>query len=88
MLLWNSDEFRDALENASRSAESVTVDLREAVFVDTAILQYLARSAVSLDRRGKRLRVAVAPGGHPERALEVSGLAAFMDVVRSRSADD
>lgn len=80
LLLWNSDELRDALQQASLHSGSVLVDLRRAIFVDTAIVQYLARSAVTLIKRGKRLRVIVAAGGHPKRALEISGLTSLMDV--------
>lgn len=80
LVLWNSDEMRDALREASLHAESVAVDIRGADFIDTAIIQYLAKSAVTLRSRGKQLRVILAAGGYPKRALEVSGIGQLMDV--------
>lgn len=80
LVLWNSEDFGKGLKRAALEADSVTVDLREADFIDTAIIQYLAIAAVTLNGRGKRLKVLVSESGHPRRAFEITGLTALMDM--------
>jgi anti-anti-sigma factor len=78
--LSNADEFRRGLSSASSVAQHVTVDLRSATFIDTAILEYLARAAKAMLDRGKRLKVMVAENGHPQYVLETVGFPEIMDI--------
>lgn len=77
--LTNTREFHDGLKGASGSLDDVTVDLREACFIDTAVVQDLARAAVAMLKRGARLKVRAQEGGHPLRVLRISGLQSIMD---------
>jgi anti-anti-sigma factor len=76
----NSGEFRDELRQATAELDSVVVDFREAYFIDTAILAYLAQAAKTLRQRDKRLRVIVRKGSHPERVLYLSSFGQLMDI--------
>lgn len=78
--LTNYGEFHEEIKAASIGAESVTVDLREADFIDTAVVQDLARAAVTLLNRGKRLKVLVSETRYPRRVLRISGFEEIMDV--------
>lgn len=82
----NSGELGRELERAAGAANTVVVDFREADFIDTAVLQYLLRTAKALLRRGKRLRVMVSEGSHPLHVLQVVGFAELMDVVAGPAA--
>jgi len=78
----NDELQREIIERERASAEldSVVVDFREAYFIDTAILAYLAQSAKMLRHRGKRLRVIVRKGSHPERVLNLSSFGQLMEI--------
>lgn len=76
----NATEFGERVAEASARAESLTVDLRSADFIDTQILQDLGRAAVKLLSRDKRLRVLLDPGKYPLRVIRISGYEAIMDV--------
>lgn len=77
----NSLEFKDGLNKASETAESVVADLKLALFIDSAIVQYLANAAVTMIRLGKRLKVVVTDGGYPQQVLRIVGFDQLMDVV-------
>ncbi len=78
--LTNSKAFHDGLKEASQTAENVTVDLRGADFIDTAIVQDLAKAAVTLLNRGKRLKVIVLGTAYPLRVLKISGFETILDI--------
>ena len=79
--LTNSRQFHDELQTAAERLEDVTVDLREAFFIDTAVVQDLARAAVMLLKRGARLKVLARETAYPLRVLRISGLEHIMDFV-------
>lgn len=76
----NAKEFGEGLAQAADTADSVTVDLRPAVFIDTQIVQDLGKAAVALLKRGKRLRVAITGTAYPLRVLKISGYEQLMDI--------
>lgn len=76
----NATEFGEKLKDASLTAESVTVDLRSADFIDSQIVQDLSRAAVALLGRGKRLRVLVDQTAYPLRVLQITGFDGIMDI--------
>lgn len=77
----NGTEFGEKLQELTPAAESVTVDLRQADFIDTQILQDLGRAGVNLLSREKRLRVLVTDGSYTLRVLKLSGYETIMDLV-------
>jgi anti-anti-sigma factor len=79
--LSNAKELRLALDGATMSAESVVVDLRSAVFIDTAILECLARAGKAMIERGKRLKILTSELSHPLRVLRTVGFSALVDIV-------
>lgn len=79
--LTNSDQFHDGLKEAAVNACVVTVDLRTAVFIDTAIVQDLATAGMTMLKRGKRLKVLARDGAYPLRVLRISGFEGIMDIV-------
>jgi len=78
--LFNCREFHDALLDVADSAERVTIDLRDAQYIDTAVLADVAVGANKMRARQKRLTVVVATPTHPHRALEITGLTAILDL--------
>jgi len=78
--LTNAQRFREGLVSASASAEEVVVDLRSAVFIDTAILEYIARGAKTMLDRGKQLKVLVRDNSHPQYVLKTVGFEELMDI--------
>ena len=80
LALSNVQEFGDELRNAAASADIVIVDLRPAVFIDSAVINYLAVAARILKSRGRRLKVRVAEGSYPLRVLEIVGFSHLMDI--------
>ncbi len=78
--LTNSAKLHDGLRQAAVSAEQVTVDIRSADFIDTQVVQDLARAAVTMLKRGKRLKVIASETGYPLRVIRISGFENIMDV--------
>lgn len=78
--LTNSAEFARELKQASTTAERLVVDFQEAVFIDTAIVQYVASAAIAVGKRGGRLAVRVKRGSHPEHVVDVLGFKQLMDI--------
>jgi anti-anti-sigma factor len=79
--LSNAQELKKGLDSATSSADSVVVDLRSAVFIDTAILECLARAGKRMMERNKRLKVVTLEHSHPLRVLRTVGFSALMDIV-------
>jgi anti-anti-sigma factor len=80
LALSNVQEFGDELRNAAASADIVIVDLRPAVFIDSAVVNYLVIAERILRSRGKRLKVKVAEGSYPLRVLGIVGFDQLMDI--------
>ena len=76
----NATEFGEQIAEAASTADSVTVDLRPADFIDTQILQDLGRAGVKLLGRDKRLRLLLDADAYPLRVIMMSGYEAIMDV--------
>jgi anti-sigma B factor antagonist len=79
--------LRDALEEASESAEAVVLDLTDVSFLDSSGLRVLAqwKRRLSDGGGGSRLRVVV-HGTPVQRIFEVTGLDSFFDVYDTRDA--
>lgn len=78
--LTNYQEFHEAIKNASRTEDDLTIDIRTADFIDTAVVQDLAKAALTLLKRGKRLKVLASDERYPIRVLKISGFQAIMDM--------
>lgn len=76
----NTQELRRGLEWASGSADNVVLDLSAAEFIDTAVLEYIARSGKILLGRDKRLKVIVMNQSHPLRVLKIVGFGDLVDI--------
>lgn len=76
----NCKDFHDGLAGACETAQALTVDLREACFIDTAIVQDLARAGVIMLKRGQRLKVMTRGAAYPLRVLRISGFENIMDI--------
>jgi anti-anti-sigma regulatory factor len=70
-----------ALADAASASRDVTVDLRDAVFIDSAILAGLVKAGKTLRNTQARLKVLVASGSHPEYVLRTVGFGALMDII-------
>ena len=76
----NYSDFRDKLESMSRESDRVIVDLRKADFIDTAVIQSLAKAAIALINRESRLVVLVEKTAYPYEVLKLSGFKQIMDI--------
>lgn len=79
--LSNAEELGRALRDASTTVEHLTVDIRLAIFIDTAVLEYIARAATNMLNRGKRLKVFVLEDSHPLYILKTVGFQELVDIV-------
>lgn len=79
--LTNSSELWEKLSHASQTADSVVVDLTPAVFIDTAVLEYLAKASKTMLRRNKRLKVVATKDKQPLYVLQIVGFDSLMDIV-------
>jgi|GEM_PF-847365 len=82
--LTNSTDLWKGLSRASESAESVVVDLRQAVFIDTAVLEHLAKAGRTMIGRNKRLKVLTALDQQPLYVLKTVGFSSLMDIVAEK----
>lgn len=73
-------EMQRAFSAALAPGTPVVADLREAAFIDSAILGCLVSAAMPRAACGPRLRVVVADDSHPKRVLDMVGFAAIMDI--------
>lgn len=78
--LTNYQEFHEAIKGASQTAQSLTIDISVADFIDTAVVQDLAKAALTLLKRDKRLKVIASEERYPLRVLRISGFQAIMDI--------
>ncbi len=78
--LTNSAAFRDNLRRGAEKAENVRVDFVHALFIDTAVIHYLAVAAKTLMERDRRMKVIVRRGSHPDRVLSIVGFGVLMDI--------
>jgi anti-anti-sigma factor len=58
-------------EHIDQSAPELTVDLREVVYMDSAAIKVLLRTAAELSRQGRRLRAKVTP--YQQRLFVLTG---------------
>ena len=79
--LHNGDKFRAALKQADASGKNVVVDLRNANYIDTAILALLVMGSKDAMVHEKTLRVLIAQGSHPQYVLKTVGFADIMEIV-------
>lgn len=79
--LTNCSEFSKSLKEASRSANHVVVDLRQADFIDTQIVQDIARAAVTLMEKGDRLTVMASERKYPLRVIKISGFEGILNLL-------
>ncbi len=73
-------QFDAAVESAIAAGLPVTIDLCRAVFIDSAILQSVARCGRAMFDRNQRLRLMITRGTHTEYVLETVGFGAFIDI--------
>jgi anti-anti-sigma factor len=78
--LTNCKKFNDGLKQASQTADGVTVDLRGANFIDSAVVQALGMAGARMLKRDKRLNVIVREDAYPLRVIRISGFESIMDV--------
>jgi anti-anti-sigma regulatory factor len=78
--LTNTDKLRRVLEDAAASKQEVTVDFRAAVFIDSAVLQYLGSAGRRMLKDDRRLKVMVIEDSHPHYVLTTVGFSALMSI--------
>lgn len=71
--LYVAADFQRRLYDACESADSVTVDLRLASFIDSSIESRLAKASAKMQSRDKSLRILLTPGAQPGRGLRLMG---------------
>lgn len=79
--LSHADGLTQLIDGAVDFEDDVAVDLRQAKFIDTAILACLAKAAKMAKENGRSLKVLVSPNSHPLYVLETVGFSAIMDIV-------
>lgn len=75
------EQFRQALSDAVASGHEIVVDLRQASYIDTAIVAALVPPAKAMLERGGRLKVLVTSGGYPNYVLKTVRFADIMEIV-------
>lgn len=80
LTLHNTEKLKESLGEASDGSGNIVVDLRGAVFIDSAVLQYLASAAVRTKPSGRSLKVLVAGGSQPEYTLLISGFQNLLEI--------
>lgn len=75
-----SEDLDIKFADAIASTKDVTIDFREALFIDSAILASLVKAGKALMNAGARLKVIVIAGTHPDYVLKTVGFAALMDI--------
>lgn len=78
--LTNSSDLQEGIAQAAETMDSVTVDMCQVIFIDTAVLSYLAYGAKVMLGRGKRLTVVVKAKSQPQRVLETVGFSGLMTI--------
>ncbi len=63
--LTNTSKLREFLEEAVASGGEVAVDFGHAVFIDSAVLQYLGSASRAMTNTGRRLKVIVSESLSP-----------------------
>lgn len=72
--------YSQQLREAVSTGREVVADLREASYIDTAMLVALIAPARTLLREGRRLKVLVAASGQPEYALRTVGFGDLLEI--------
>lgn len=76
----NTENLKRCLREATEADADLVVDFRTAVFIDSAILQYLANAATKLRPKGRKLRVVVLEVSQPLYSLTVAGFGELMEI--------
>lgn len=84
--LRNSKEFKQALEYGAQHSELVTVDLRRAEYVDSAILQAIIEVYSALRKKDGNMRLLVQADSHPAHVLKTVGFDDLIEVVVDTTA--
>lgn len=69
--------------SAAKNSDGVVADFRSVVYIDTAVIAYLCMAASKMRQRNKRLKLKLASNTHPQRTIEITGLAAVLDAETS-----
>jgi len=83
LTLFTAEVFIRALEEAIASGGGVTVDFRNASYIDSAIIAALIGPARILLDQGSRLNVIVTEGAHPQYVLNLVGFKSLMNIEAS-----
>lgn len=73
-------QFDEALAEAVASGKPVEVDLTEANFIDSAIVQAFAQHGKTMYDRGMRMKVVIVSNSYPEYVLTTVGFNVFLDI--------
>jgi anti-anti-sigma factor len=82
--LATSDEIRTVLVALAETSDLVVVDLTEATFVDSSLLENLVQAERTASSNGARLRVQLGATPIVRTAFEVSGLLDHFEVCETR----
>ncbi len=76
--------LRELLTELVESNDLVVVDLSDAEFIDSSIIQNLVNADRLARERGSRVRIQLHTAAIVERALEITGIFDFLDCVSDR----
>ena len=82
--LGNAQEVGQLLEKLSQANELVVVDLTNATFVDSSMLEALVHAAATAASSGATLRLQLGTASIVHTAFEVTGLLEHFDVAATR----
>jgi len=79
------DELRELLTGLVAENDLVVIDLSKTTFIDSSVLENMARADTIARERGSHLRLQLGDGKVVRTTLEISGLLAHLDCVTSRA---
>lgn len=80
----DSEELSRVLHQVLGARDLLIVDLSEAAFIDSSILNSLIAANKTADRAGLKMTIQLGPKATAARVLEVSGLNGFLTCASSR----
>jgi anti-sigma B factor antagonist len=80
----DSEELSRVLHRVLGARDLLIVDLSEAAFIDSSILNSLIAANKTADRAGLKMTIQLGPKAIVARLLEVSGLNGFLTCANSR----
>ena len=78
------ETLRDLFSRLVQETELLVVDLSQATFVDSTVLNALVRAQRKAEQRGCRLRLQLGSAAIVRKVFEVSGLLDFFDCAPTR----